>query len=163
VHALRVARGLSVAAAILFVTVTACARVPSASETSSSTPTQTPASSFRSPSAEACVDTQNLELEGVAGRIHAGPFAENRGRWNQPQGTKLWVGSSRVGRRVPALIEGVSIGGGLHVRQRRAVDQLARVEALPLFYPGSLRLPRSGGWRLMITIGQDQGCFVVVA
>jgi hypothetical protein len=119
-------------------------------------------SSFASTSAAACVDTQNLELEAVDGRVHAGPFAENRGHWTQPQGTKLWVGSSRVGRLAPALIDGVSEDGDLQVHQQRPVEQLARVETLPLFYPGSLRLPRSGVWRLTITIGQDQGCFVVV-
>jgi hypothetical protein len=93
-------------------------------------------SSFASTSAAACVDTQNLELEAVDGRVHAGPFAENRGHWTQPQGTKLWVGSSRLGRLAPALIDGVSEDGDLQVHQQRPVEQLARAETLPLFTQG---------------------------
>jgi hypothetical protein len=102
-------------------------------------------------------------LEAVDGRIHAGSFAENRGHWTQPQGTKLWVGSSRDGPPAVALIDGVWQDDNFQVHQRRGVDQLATAEGLPVFYPGTLRLPKSGQWRLTITIGQDQGCFVVVA
>jgi hypothetical protein len=116
-----------------------------------------------SASAAACVDTQKLDLEAVDGRIHAGPFAENRDLWTQPQGTKLWVGSSRDGPPAPALIDGVWEDGNFQVHQRRGADQLATVEGLSLFYPGTLRLAKSGMWRLTITIGQGRGCFVVVA
>jgi hypothetical protein len=151
-------------AAILFATSTACTGLPSAtSETSASKPAQPNVDSFPLASAAACVDTQKSELEAVAGRIHAGPFAGNRDHWTQPHGTKLWVGSSRDRPPAPALIDGVWKDGNFQVHQRRGVDQLAIVEGLPLFYPGTLRLPKSGSWRLTITIGQDQGCFVVVA
>ena len=151
-------------AAVLFATLTACTGVPSAtSETSASQPAQSTVESFHSASAAACVDTQTLDLEAVDGRIHAGPFAENRGHWTQPQGTKLWVGSSRDGPPAPALIDGAWQDGNFQVHQRRGVDQLATVKGLPVFYPGTLRLPKLGVWRLTITIGQDQGCFVVVA
>jgi hypothetical protein len=61
------------------------------------------------------------------------------------------------------LIDGVWKDGNFQVHQRRGVDQLATVEGVAPVYPGTLRLPKSGVWRLTITIGQDQGCFVVVA
>lgn len=36
---------------------------------------------------------------------------------------------------------------------------MARVSDLPLFYPGELRLPSAGRWRLTVEIGRDTGCF----
>jgi hypothetical protein len=89
-HGQSLGSGLGLAA-ILFATLTACTELPSAtSETSASKPAQRSVDSFPSASAAACVDTQKSDLEAVDGRIHAGPFAENRGHWTQPQGTKLW-------------------------------------------------------------------------
>lgn len=124
-------------AAVLFATLTACTAVPSAtSETSASKPAQSSVDSFPSASAAACVDTEKSELKAVAGHIHAGPFAENRGHWTQPRGTKLWVGSSRDGPSVPALIDGVLKDGNFQVHQRRGVDRLATVAGLPCFTQG---------------------------
>ena len=51
-------------------------------------------------------------------------------------------------------------GTGTHTGLFRAVGNRGGIAAV---YPGTLRLPKSGVWRLTITIGQDQGCFVVVA
>lgn len=32
---------------------------------------------------------------------------------------------------------------------------------MPIFYPGTVRLPEQGAWRITVTIGPDTGCFLV--
>lgn len=115
-----------------------------------------------------CTDASGVNL-ATNGAISAGPFDENLHDWTDPGGAKLWVRTSRDQESTTAEIEARPLGispvptGGA-VTQRRGSDQIAEVaDPGGLFYPGSLQLPEPGQWRLSVTIGGDDGCFLFVA
>jgi hypothetical protein len=111
-----------------------------------------------------CVDTSGQQ-QAASGNVRAGPFDASRGHWTAPAGAKLWVGSTKAA----ALPTGAVIrasrtdGAGAPITIRRGADERATVDTLPLFYPGLIRLPSAGRWRLDVTIGPDRGCFVLDA
>jgi hypothetical protein len=111
----------------------------------------------------ACVDTQKLDLEAVAGRIPLVRSLRTEAIGRSRRARSCGWDQGRDGPPTAALIDGVWEDGDSQVHQRRGVDQRPTVERLPLLYPGTLRLAKSGMWRLTITIGQDQGCFIVLA
>jgi hypothetical protein len=116
-----------------------------------------------SPAAAAvgCVDATAQDA-AASGNVRAGPFALNRGYWTQPAGAKLWVGSTHRAAPTGAEIRAVrSDGTGPAVVVRRGPDQIGVIDTLPVFYPGLIRLPTPGRWRLEVRVGPDRGCFLV--
>jgi hypothetical protein len=97
----------------------------------------------------------------VSGVIHAGPFADNRGQWGAIRGAKLWVGSTRATARPTGAVIRATRPGVRTVVQRRPPEAIAFVDDLAVFYPGVIRLPGGGSWRLHVRIGPDRGCFLV--
>jgi hypothetical protein len=99
--------------------------------------------------------------------ISAGPFESNRGHWQHRPGTKLWVRSSvdqpPAAAKItahPIAVEGISEP----VTQWRGPDQIAQLagkDSTGLFFPGELRLPKPGVWKIVVEIGSDTGCFRV--
>jgi hypothetical protein len=129
------------------------------------TPAGAPAPAPRSsPAADAvgCVDA-TAEDAAMSGNVRAGPFALNRGQWTAPAGAKLWVGSThRPEAPTGAVIRAVrSDGAGQPVVVRRGPEQIGVVDTLPVFYPGLIRLPTPGRWRLDVSVGRDRGCFLL--
>jgi len=110
-----------------------------------------------------CVDTARM-TDAISGQIHAGPFDLNHGRWTQAKGTKLWVGSGRPGPNTGAVLRAVSLDEQRQeIEQQRSPESAGGVRGLALFFPGALRLPQAGNWRLEVTIGNDTGCFLIDA
>lgn len=110
-----------------------------------------------------CVDGTATRLDGAQGTISAGPLGVNRDYWTQPQGTKFWVARSRQQEPTTAHLTAVPLSGGAPVIVVRGPDQLAGGTSSALFYPGSLRLPEPGLWRVTVRIGPDEACFDVEA
>ncbi len=110
-----------------------------------------------------CTDTARI-TDATSGKIHAGPFDLNRGSWTLPKGTKLWVGSERPGPHTGAVLRAVALDEQRQeIDQQRSPESAGGVEGLALFFPGALRLPHAGNWRLEVTIGNDTGCFLINA
>jgi hypothetical protein len=108
-----------------------------------------------------CVDGTAV-IDGTDGAISAGQLRPNAAYWRQPQGTKLWVGSTRPQPPTSAFIEVRRLDGHADaIRTERGPDQLGEVTGLALFYPGTLRIPEPGRWQITVRIGPDDGCFVV--
>lgn len=103
------------------------------------------------------------KLGAKSGKVHAGPFGSNHGFWAQPQGTKFWVGSDRDTDHPTGATIRTSLLGQPHAGSttHRRADQIASVSNMAIFYPGALRLPEPGEWRITVTIGPDTGCFLV--
>lgn len=122
-----------------------------------------PAPSSARPAALAgCVDVAGQDA-AASGNVRAGPFEANRGRWTSRAGAKLWVGSVQAAA-VPtgAVIRATRVDGtGQPLTVRRGPAERAEVATLPVFYPGLIRLPAAGQWRLDISVGADRGCFVL--
>lgn len=111
-----------------------------------------------------CVDATR-KANATDGAIEAGPFQRNQGYWSRPQGTKLWVASTR---ELPATVDATIRLTPVHDAGRsqtivRPASTRAKVDSVPTFCPGLLRLPRPGYWRITVTIGPDTGCFLVLA
>lgn len=110
-----------------------------------------------------CTDTARI-TDATSGKIHAGPFDLNRGSWTLPKGTKLWVGSERPGPSTGAVLRAVARDEQRQeIEQQRSPESAGGVQGLALFFPGALRLPHVGNWRLEVTIGNDTGCFLIDA
>lgn len=115
------------------------------------------------PAGPSCVDTSGVTT-AASGVIQAGPVDINRGYWTQPQGTKFWVGSDHPGPNGGADLTAVRADGtGDPIRRLRTPDQIAEVNSLALFYPGTFGVPSHGDWRLTVTISPNVGCFVIHA
>lgn len=102
------------------------------------------------------------------GVISAGPFKENHGYWLQKNGTKLWVKTSVDQKPTAATIRAQRLNATSQpIVQHRGTDTIAVLDgdatgsATGLFFPGSLRLPEPGTWKLTVTIGPDSGCFLI--
>jgi hypothetical protein len=111
-----------------------------------------------------CVDVTGLDA-AASGNVRAGPFQANRGRWTAAAGAKLWVGSTRAAA-IPtgAVIRASRVdGAGQPLTLRRGPAERAKVDTMPVFYPGLIRLPTAGQWRLEITVDAERGCFVLRA
>jgi hypothetical protein len=108
-----------------------------------------------------CVAATQLNA-ATSGSISAGPFSATGDEWSLPDGTKFWVSSSVHGPNNGAEIRAQSVdGSATGVVDRRPPEQIARVEGAALFFPGALRLPTKGPWRIEVTIGDDTGCFLL--
>ena len=113
-----------------------------------------------------CIDTTGVESV-YSGSVQAGPFASNHGHWTQPEGTKLWVASTQPQGKRGAVIQASFEGNkNRQLTFRRGPDELAdplgaAAKRVAEFYPGTIRLPESGTWRLTITIGDAVACFLV--
>jgi hypothetical protein len=113
-----------------------------------------------------CIDTAGIESVD-SGPVQAGPFASNHGHWTQPEGTKLWVASEQPqGNRGAVIQASFEDGEGRPLTFRRGPGERAELvggaaKRLAEYYPGTIRLPESGTWRLTITIGDAVECFLV--
>ena len=137
----------AIAAVLLLAAVGACSGRPSA---------------YAATFGAGCVDGTRTADGAAQGSIKAGPLAVNTTHWRGPRGAKFWVGSTRPQPPTGATIVAERLNGpAAPVRVERGVDQIATVADLQLFYPGLVRLPEPGRWKLTVTIGQDTGCFVV--
>jgi hypothetical protein len=115
----------------------------------------------QSPTGPQCVEATNLNA-AISGSISAGPFDASQGQWSQPDGTKVWVSSAVDGPNNGATIRAHRADGtATDVVDRRSPEQSALDEDGELFYPGTLRLPTEGSWRIEISIGADSGCFLL--
>lgn len=98
------------------------------------------------------------------GRVLAGPFTlENLDALDAlPDGTKVWVESTSRRDISTAVIEAASLEGPSKLRQVRTPSQRATLDdGTRNFWPGLLRLPGAGRWRVTISIGPDTGCFLI--
>lgn len=98
----------------------------------------------------------------TSGVIQAGPFGADLTRYflQLPDGGKFWVGSTSSGSRQGAsIVASFRDDPQITVRQERPATPVSTVEGLAQFYPGMLRLPRSGTWSVHVLIGTDSGCF----
>jgi hypothetical protein len=113
----------------------------------------------QSPTGSQCVEATNLNA-ATSGSISAGPFDASQGQWSQPGGTKLWVSSAVDGPNNGAMIRAHRVDGAatdvVARRTQGAVD-----EDGAFFFPGALRLPIGGSWRIEVSIGADSGCFLL--
>lgn len=111
-----------------------------------------------------CVEGANTDI-AADGEISAGPFDRSQqNHWGDAGGTKLWVATSVDQAPTAATIEIQQVAGDDPVpttKQTRGTDQIAQTGKSGLFYPGVIRLPKPGSWRLIVTIGADTGCFLV--
>lgn len=111
-----------------------------------------------------CVEAANTDI-AADGEISAGPFdLSQQNHWGDAGGTKLWVATSVDQAPTTATIAIEQVTGDDPVRttkQTRGTDQIAQTGKSGLFYPGVIRLPKPGSWRLIVTIGADTGCFLV--
>lgn len=117
----------------------------------------------------ACTDASGLTV-ATNGAISAGPFDVSRDSWTDPGGAKLWVRTSVDQQPTTAVIKAEALETSPGKRtatltQTRGPDQIAEASGDPggLFYPGSLPLLATGQWRLTVTIGGDDGCFLFAA
>jgi hypothetical protein len=103
-----------------------------------------------------------------SGQVVAGPFGHFVRGWNPYIENKLWVAPLHTSRMPGATIERVPLDGQREVSAVRyeqvawgAEDALrgSREARSTRFYPGGLRLPEAGRWRLVVTSGPDWGCF----
>lgn len=113
-----------------------------------------------------CIDTAGIESVH-SGPVQAGPFSSNHGHWTQPEGTKLWVASTQPqGKRGAVIQASFEADRNRQITFRRGPDERADLlgaaaKRMAEFYPGTIRLPESGTWRLTITIGEAVDCFLV--
>jgi hypothetical protein len=115
----------------------------------------------QSPTGPQCVEATNLNA-ATSGSIRAGPFDASQAGWIQPDGAKLWVTSAVDGPNNGAMIRAHRAdGAATDVVDRRPPGQSALDEDGSLFYPGVLRLPTGGSWRIEVSIGADSGCFLL--
>jgi hypothetical protein len=115
----------------------------------------------QSPTGPQCVEATNLNA-ATSGSISAGPFDASQDQWSQPDGTKLWVGSAVDGPNNDAMIRAHRVdGAATDVVDRRPPEQGALDEDGAFFFPGALRLPTGGSWRIEVSIGADSGCFLL--
>jgi hypothetical protein len=133
-----------------------CCGHPAPTTSSSPTPSTAMTSSDR-------VQTQGLS-SARSGRLSAGPFSENSGHWTDVRGAKLWVASTvDEPTGATAIITADQVGTSRSVRVERNATERAQVPTVPTFFPGLLRLPAHGNWRIHVTIGKQTGCFLVRA
>lgn len=105
-----------------------------------------------------------------SGQFVAGPFPAYVGGWNPRADLKLWFAPLHT-RRMPGLEVKATLlgepGKALVVRrtgfawgdQRAPRDSARAIDTR--FYPGTMRLPGAGTWRLVASSGPDWGCFEV--
>ena len=105
-----------------------------------------------------------------SGQIVAGPFQHFVRGWNPYIENKLWVAPLHTSKMPGAIIERVPLDGQPTVAAVGYEDMAWFAEEAPpnsdearstSFYPGGLRLPEPGRWRLAVTSGPDWGCFEV--
>ncbi|MEW2443730.1 hypothetical protein [Micromonospora marina] len=161
-------RGIAaVLATTLFVLLTACTSgrsAPTAADpgTGSATSAATPDATKDVAESTNCVDGRAAE-DGQQGLIRVGPLASNRPFWRQTHGTKFWVASDRRQPPTAASIIAVSLSSrGDVVRVERTPLETAEVPNVALFFPGLIRLPEPGAWRITVAIGPDRACFLVL-
>lgn len=110
-----------------------------------------------------CVNATDL-ASAKDGVISAGPFKSNRGRWQQAQGTKLWVATSVDQKPTAATIHAQRLSTNApSVVNRRGTDRIATPGDDPsgLFFPGAPRLAHRGTEKITVMIGSDADCFLV--
>lgn len=123
-----------------------------------------------------CVRVNRLLGETVrngavrSGEIVAGPFQHFVRGWHPRIENKLWVAPLHTSRMPGATIERIPLDGQPSVAAVGYEDVAWFAEEAPpnsdkarstSFYPGGLRLPEPGRWRLVVTSGPDWGCFEV--
>ena len=105
-----------------------------------------------------------------SGQIVAGPFQHFVRGWNPYIENKLWFAPLHTSSMPGATIERVPLDGQREVSAVGYEDAAWGAEEAPpnsdkarstSFYPGGLRLPEPGRWRLAVTSGPDWGCFEV--
>jgi hypothetical protein len=117
-----------------------------------------------------CVDATRKKWDAQDGVISAGPFRQNKGHW--VSGTKFWVATSVSQKKTAAKISAERVGATGKVTERRGKSTIAkpvppsgkRSSSTPssgLFFPGAIRLPKHGMWKINVSIGKDSGCFLV--
>jgi hypothetical protein len=110
-----------------------------------------------------CVQTEGLG-SAHSGRLSAGPFLETTGHFKGAHGAKFWVASTVAEPPgATASIQAHQMGTDRSVRVERNASRRAQVPDVPTFFPGVLRLPAHGDWRIHVTIGKQTGCFDVRA
>lgn len=144
--------------AVAFV-VALCASCTTGSGAARPTASQSRASA----SSAGCVEATGKDTahDGV---ISAGSFLDDQ-NWTA-QGGKLWVETSVEQDRTGAVIRAERTdGAGSPVVVRRGWEEHATPDVdgfTGLFFPGAIRLPRTGTWRITVTIGADSGCFLMI-
>lgn len=152
-------RPVAASAVVTSVVVALCAGCTTGSGAARPTASQSPRASA---SSVGCVEATGKDTahDGV---ISAGPFRDDQ-NWTA-QGGKLWVETSVEQDRTGAVIRAERTdGAGSPVVVRRGWEERATPDVdgfTGLFFPGAIRLPRKGTWRIRVTIGADSGCFLM--
>jgi hypothetical protein len=103
-----------------------------------------------------------------SGQIVAGPFGHFVRGWNPYIENKLWIAPLHTGGMPGATIQRVPLDGQRGMSAVRyeqvawtaeAASQESAEARSTRFYPGGLKLPEAGRWRLVVTSGPDWGCF----
>ena len=156
-------RGITSGMCLMVIGLTSCSSSSTGEAETTIQPSTKPSAQQRS---AGCIDPTGIE-DVLSGPVQAGPFASNHGYWTQPKGTKFWVASAQPQGRHGAVIQVTLMGPKKkQVVFRRGPDERADLvgavaKRVAEFYPGSIRLPASGTWRLTITIGDAVDCFLV--